>query len=65
MDYQFRGKFKTLAIGVYPAVTLKDAREKHRLAKIHLSNDQDSGEVRREEMHAAEVNRFKDVACQG
>ncbi|MFT7561971.1 MAG: hypothetical protein ACI93R_003905 [Flavobacteriales bacterium] len=35
LDYRFRGKRKTLAIGVYPEVSLKDAREKRRLAKIN------------------------------
>ena len=40
-DYRFHGKRKTLAIGVYPIVSLKDAREKLRAAKIQLSNDQD------------------------
>ena len=28
MDYRFRGKRKTLALGVYPNISLKDAREK-------------------------------------
>ena len=64
MDYRFRGKRKTLALGVYPNISLKDAREKRRLAKIQLSNDQDPGEVRKEERRASEVNRFQDVARQ-
>ena len=62
MDYRFRGKRKTIAIGVYPTGTLKDAREKRRLAKIQLSNDQDPSEVRKEERRIAEVNRLEDVA---
>jgi len=28
-DYRFAGKRKTLALGVYPATSLKQAREKH------------------------------------
>jgi len=28
LDYRFDGKRKTLALGVYPDVTLKEAREK-------------------------------------
>ena len=43
LDYRFRGKRKTLALGVYPQVGLKDAREKRRQAKACLSNDQDPG----------------------
>ena len=64
MDYRFRGKRKTLSLGVYPNVGLKDAREKRRSAKIQLSNDQDPSEVRKEEKRASAVNRFEDVARQ-
>lgn len=64
LDYRFRGKRKTLAIGVYPEVSLKDAREKRRLAKIQLSNDQDPAEIRKEEKRARELNCFEDVARQ-
>ena len=28
-DYRFQGKRKTFALGVYPEVSLKDARDKH------------------------------------
>ena len=37
LDYRFRGKRKTLALGVYPQVGLKDAREKRRQAKACLN----------------------------
>ena len=33
MDYRFHSKRKTLALGVYPGVSLKDAREKRDTAK--------------------------------
>ncbi|WP_116364209.1 tyrosine-type recombinase/integrase [Parahaliea mediterranea] len=48
-DYRFGGKRKTLAIGVYPEVTLKAARQKHRKARELLSNDADPGAVRKVE----------------
>ena len=64
LDYRFRGKRKTLALGVYPQVGLKDAREKCRKAKIHLENDQDPGGVRKEEKRAMQMNRFEDIARQ-
>ncbi|MDR4518919.1 MAG: Arm DNA-binding domain-containing protein [Nitrosomonas sp.] len=41
MNYRFAGKQKTLAIGVYSAVGLKEARKKRDEAKEHLSNDSD------------------------
>lgn len=41
MDYRFRGKRNTLALGVYPRVSLKDAREKRRKARIYLENGRD------------------------
>ena len=63
-DYRFHGKRKTLAIGVYPIVSLKDAREKLRAAKIQLSNDQDPGEVRKEEKRAKLMSNFADVSRQ-
>ena len=38
MNYRFAGKQKTLAIGVYPAVSLVDARKKRDEAKDQLAN---------------------------
>ena len=40
-DYRFVGARKTLALGVYPEVSLKDAREKHLLARETLANNLD------------------------
>jgi len=37
-DYRFAGKRKTLALGVYPATSLKQAREKHQRARENLAN---------------------------
>lgn len=63
-DYRFRGKRKTLALGVYPKVSLKDAREKLRLAKINLDKDQDPSMVRQEEKRAMLTTNFEQVAQQ-
>lgn len=41
VDYRYAGKRKALAIGVYPQVSLINARRKRNEAKEHLSNDTD------------------------
>ena len=38
MAYRFAGKQKTLALGVYPTVSLQEAREKRDAAKRSLAN---------------------------
>lgn len=63
LDYRFRGKRNTLALGVYPEISLKEARERRREARIHLQNDQDPSKVRKEEKRIKQMNLFKDVAC--
>jgi len=40
-NYRFTGKQKTLAIGVFPDISLKAAREKHREAREKLANGMD------------------------
>ena len=64
LDYRFRGKRNTLALGIYPTVSLKDAREKRREAKIHLENDRNPSEIRKEEKLAMQVDDFEAVARQ-
>ena len=64
MDYRFRGKRKTIALGIYPQVSLKDAREKLRSAKIQISKDQDPSAVRKEEKRAQKMYHFEAVARQ-
>lgn len=64
LDYRFRGKRKTLALGVYPEVSLKDAREKRRQARLQLEKGQDSAEIRKENKRMVQTNRFRDVAHQ-
>ena len=64
LDYRFRGKRKTLALGVYPEVSLKDAREKRRIAKLHLGDNRDPSEVRKEENQAQQTDNFETLARQ-
>lgn len=48
-DYRYANNRKTLALGVYPEVSLKEAREKHQEVRSKLSQGIDSGDVRKEE----------------
>lgn len=45
--YRFDGKEKLLALGVYPEVTLKEAREKRDAARKQVAADVDPGEHRK------------------
>lgn len=47
LKYRFRGKEKLLALGVYPAVSLKDARERRDEARRALARGEDPGELRK------------------
>jgi len=47
LDYRFDGKRKTLALGVYPEVTLAEARKRRSAAKALLSQGQDPAAVRK------------------
>jgi len=47
-DYNFEGKRKTLALGVYPETTLKQAREERLEAQRTLRKGEDPIEVRKE-----------------
>ena len=65
MDYRFAGKRKTLALGVYPAVTLAQARRKRDDAKARLAEDIDPGVVKQAEKAAKAIageNTFEAVA---
>jgi integrase len=63
LAYRFGGKQKTLAIGVYPTVTLKHAREKRDEAKRLLADNVDPSTQRRlEKLTAASGNTFWAVA---
>lgn len=47
MNYRFGGKQKTLALGVYPTVTLADARQRREDARRLLANGTDPGEMKK------------------
>ena len=47
LDYRYNGKRKTLSMGVYPDVGLKDARNKRDEARKLLASDVDPGENRK------------------
>ena len=47
MDYRFVGKRRTLAFGVYPIVTLSDARERRQEARRLLAENIDPGTAKK------------------
>ena len=47
LDYRFGGKRKTLALGVYPDVSLDEARKQCSAAKTLLAEGRDPGAIRK------------------
>jgi integrase len=67
MDYRYADKRKTLALGVYPAVSLAKARKRRDEARELLADGQDPGVTKRQAKIAratAAVNTFEAVALQ-
>ena len=67
MAYRFAGKQKTLAIGVYPAVTLAQARKRRDEAKVLLADGQDPSIAKREAKIAQQTfvgNTFEKITEQ-
>jgi integrase len=65
MDYRFGGKRKTLALGVYPDVSLSDARERREDARKLLANDTDPSAAKQDKKAAVvalTANSFEAVA---
>src|SRR5579872_3122284 len=65
LRYFFAGKEKLLALGVYPEVTLADARERRTEARKALAAGNDPGEVKKEAKRAVTLRRanaFETVA---
>lgn len=65
MDYTHTGKRKTLALGVYPAVSLVKARSKRDLARERLADGIDPGVAKRQERDAEKqsaASTFESVA---
>ena len=64
-DYRFLGKYKTLALGVFPDTTLAMARSKRAEARTLLASDQDPSVAKRKAKAAAKQkhdNTFQSVA---
>ena len=65
MNYRFAGKYKTLALGVYPDVPLARAREKREEARQALADGIDPAGAKQEKKRAAKIaqaNNFEAVA---
>lgn len=66
-NYRHLGKGKTLAIGKYPALTLKRARQLHLEAQTHLAEGRDPTAVKKTEklaMKVAAANSFECIALE-
>lgn len=64
-DYSFLGKRKTLALGVYPDVSLVKARARHREARELLADGADPGAAKRDAKNVKRIashNTFEAVA---
>lgn len=59
MDYRFAGKRKTLALGVFPEISLAEAREKREHARKLLSSDIDPG-IQRKALKTAKAKSAED-----
>jgi integrase len=67
LDYRYLGKRKTLALGVYPAVSLAKARKRRDEAREILADGNDPGQAKREQKRAkvlAAANTFEEIARQ-
>ncbi len=65
LQYRMAGKQKTLALGVYPEVSLKEAREKQAEARKLIRNGIDPAEMKREQKRqkrAKAENTFENIA---
>lgn len=65
MAYRFNGKQKTLAIGVYPAVTLAKARKARDTARELLADGQDPSEAKRTRKAAEKAEAVNTVEAVG
>ena len=65
MAYRFAGKQKTLALGVYPDITLADARERRNEARKLLANGADPAaakQAQKKQAKTAAANSFELIA---
>ena len=67
LKYRYARKEKMLALGVYPEVSLKDARAAADEARRHLRGGVDPGELRKVQKHSrldAATNSFESIALE-
>ena len=67
LKYRYAGKEKLLALGVYPDVTLRAARDRRSEARRKLLNESDPAEARKIDKRAARIrseNTFKAIASE-
>lgn len=62
LAYRFAGKQKTLALGIYPAVSLAEARDRRDEAKKLLARSIDPSVKRKTDKHAGKDGSFRAVA---
>src|SRR6516165_4230851 len=62
LAYRFAGKQKTLALGVYPAISLEEARRRRDEAKKLLAHSIDPSGQRKADKQAGKDNSFRAVA---
>ncbi|MCL8627886.1 tyrosine-type recombinase/integrase [Proteus mirabilis] len=65
--YQFNGKSKMISLGIYPVITLNEAREKRDGARRLVANGTDPAEARKEERNKASgqsENTFKKITLE-
>ncbi|WP_195496290.1 tyrosine-type recombinase/integrase [Proteus penneri] len=65
--YQFNGKSKMISLGIYPVITLNEAREKRDDARRLVANGTDPAEARKEERNKASgqsENTFKKITLE-
>jgi hypothetical protein len=62
LAYRFAGKQKTLALGVYPMVSLEEPRKRREEAKKLLAHSIDPSAQRKTNKHAAKDSSFRAVA---
>ncbi|MBA9900925.1 tyrosine-type recombinase/integrase [Burkholderia cepacia] len=65
LKYRFSGKEKRISLGVYPEVSLKEARERRDKARLLLGTGADPGETRKAEKRVARLgaeNTFEAIA---
>ena len=67
MKYRFAGKEKKLSFGIYPDISLAEARTKRDEARKVLANDKDPGEIKKADQLAKKLsvtNTFEAIALE-